>query len=77
MSRKSPPSNCLVLPFETSIGAFTLESFWGPSVLVGIEGEQMIGAATLNGAIHLTHASYTPIPKLLQSMEATLEVMAR
>jgi hypothetical protein len=36
----------------------------------------MIGAATLNGAIHLLHTSYTPIPKLLQTMEATLEAMA-
>lgn len=35
----------------------------------------MIGAATLNGAIHLLHTSYTPIPNLLQAMEATFEVM--
>ena len=69
-------SNLGVLPFETSFGGFKLESLWGPSVFVGIEGEQMIGAATLNGAIHLLHTSYTPIPKLLQTMEATLEAMA-
>jgi hypothetical protein len=37
----------------------------------------MIGAATLNGAIHLLHTSYTAIPKLLQTMEVTLEAMAR
>jgi hypothetical protein len=70
-------SNLGVLPFETSVGRFKLESLWGPSVFVGIEGEQMIGVATLNGAIHLLHTSYTPIPKLLQTMEATLEAMAR
>src|SRR6266851_1591594 len=70
-------SNLGVLPFETSFGGFKLESLWGPSVFVGIEGEQMIGAATANGAIHLLHTSYTPIPKLLQTMEATLETMAR
>jgi hypothetical protein len=69
-------SNLGVLPFETSFGDFKLESLWGPSVFVGIEGEQMIGVATLNGAIHLLHTSYTPIPKLLQTMETTLEVMA-
>jgi hypothetical protein len=69
-------SNLGVLPFETSFGGFKLESLWGPSVFVGIEGEQMIGVATLNGAIHLLHTSYTPIPKLLQTMEATLEAMA-
>jgi hypothetical protein len=70
-------SNLGVLPFETSSGSFKLESLWGPSVFVGIEGEQMIGAATLNGAIHLLHTSYTPISNLLQTMEATLEAMAR
>jgi len=70
-------SNLGVLPFESSFGRFKLESLWGPSVFVGIEGEQMIGAATLNGAIHLLHTSYTPIPKLLRTMEATLEAMAR
>jgi hypothetical protein len=69
-------SNLGVLPFETSVGDFELESLWGPSVFVGIEGEQMIGVATLDGAIHLLHTSYTPIPKLLQAMEATLEAMA-
>jgi hypothetical protein len=70
-------SNLGVLHFETSSGRFKLESLWGPSVFVGIEGEQMIGVATLNGAIHLLHTSYTPIPNLLQTMETTLEAMAR
>jgi len=70
-------SNLGVLLLETSFGGFKLESLWGPSVLVGVEGEQMIGAATLNGAIHLLHSSYTPMPKLLRTMEATLEAMAR
>jgi hypothetical protein len=69
-------SNLGVLPFETSFDGFKLESLWGPSVFVGIEGEQMIGAATLNGSIHLLHTSYSPIPKLLPTMEATLEAMA-
>jgi hypothetical protein len=70
-------SNLGVLPFTTSVGRFKLESLWGPAVFVGIEGEQMIGVATLNGAIHLLHTSYTPVPKLLQRMQATLEAMAR
>ena len=70
-------SNLGVLLLETSFGGFKLESLWGPSVFVGIEGEQMIGAVTLNRAIHLLHTSYTPIPKLLQTMEVTLEAMAR
>jgi Condensation domain len=70
-------SNLGVLPFGTSFGGFKLDSLWGPSVFVGIEGEQMIGVTTLNGAMHLLHTSYTPIPKLLETIEATLESMAR
>jgi hypothetical protein len=73
----SPENNRSVLPFETSVGNFKLKSLWGPSVFVSIEGERMVGVATLKGAIHLLHTSYTPIPKLLQTMEATLEVMTR
>jgi hypothetical protein len=70
-------SNLGVLPFQTSFGGFKLGSLWGPSVFVGIEGEQMIGVTTLNGAIHLLHTSYTPIPKLLETMEATLKSMVQ
>jgi hypothetical protein len=57
-------SNLGILPFEADFGGLRLEAFWGPSVFVGIEGEQMIGAATVRGAIHLLHSSYTPIASL-------------
>jgi hypothetical protein len=65
-------SNLGVLPFEADFGDLRLEAFWGPSVFVGIEGEQMFGAATLRGAIHLLHSSYTPIVSLLETTEQTL-----
>jgi hypothetical protein len=65
-------SNLGVLPIETDYGNLILEAVWGPSVFVGIEGEQMIGAATLHGAVHLLHSSYTPLPSLLQMAERTL-----
>jgi len=67
-------SNLGVLPFEADFGDLRLEAFWGPSVFVGIEGEQMIGAATVGGAIHLLHSSYTPIPSLLETTEQVLTV---
>jgi hypothetical protein len=60
-------SNLGVLPFEADFGDLRLEAFWGPSVFVGIEGEQMIGAATVRAAIHLLHSSYTPIASLLET----------
>jgi len=67
-------SNLGVLPFEADFGDLQLDAFWGPSVFVGIEGEQMIGAATVGGAIHLLHSSYTPIPSLLETTEQVLTV---
>jgi hypothetical protein len=51
-----------------------LGSVVGPSVFVGIEGEQMIGAATVRGAIHLLHSSHTPIASLLETTEQALRV---
>src|ERR1700720_599178 len=67
-------SNLGVLPFEVDFGDLRLEALWGPSVFVGIEGEQMIGAATVRGAIHLLHSSYTPIASLLETTEQVLRV---
>jgi Condensation domain/Phthiocerol/phthiodiolone dimycocerosyl transferase C-terminus len=68
-------SNLGVLPFEADFGDLRLEALWGPSVFVGIEGEQMIGAATLRGAIHLLHSSYTPIVSLLETTEQMLRTV--
>jgi hypothetical protein len=65
-------SNLGVLPFETDYSGLTLKALWGPSVFVGIEGQQMIGAATLHGTVHLLHSSYTPIPDLLKTTERIL-----
>jgi hypothetical protein len=65
-------SNLGVLPFEETYGDLTVTAFWGPSVFVGIEGEQMFGAGTLHGAIHLLHSSYTPVPSLLATAEGGL-----
>jgi hypothetical protein len=65
-------SNLGVIPFETSFGSLTLEGLWGPSVLMGTEGEQAIGVATLHGAIHLLHTSFAPLPSLLETAERIL-----
>jgi hypothetical protein len=68
-------SNLGVLPFDADFGNLRLEAFWGPSVFVGIEGEQMIGAATVRGAIHLLHSSYTPVASLLETTEQVLRMV--
>jgi hypothetical protein len=42
-------------------------------VLLGIEGEQMIGSVTFNGALHLLYSSFTPLPGLLETVSETIE----
>ena len=40
-----------------------------PVALRGIEGEQTLGAVSVNGSLHLTHTSPTPLPGLLAGLE--------
>jgi hypothetical protein len=65
-------SNLGRLPFDSTFGPLKLESLWAPSALRGIEGEQTLGAVTVNGSLHLTHTSPAPIPGLLACMEEEL-----
>ena len=65
-------SNLGRLPFDSTFGPLQLESLWASCALRGIEGEQTIGAVTVNGSLHLTHTSPTPIPGLLAGMEEEL-----
>jgi hypothetical protein len=60
------------LPFDSTFGPLKLETLWAPCVLRGIEGEQTLGAVTVNGSLHLTHTSPTPIPGLLAGMKEEL-----
>jgi len=68
-------SNLGELPFETPVGGLKLEALWGPAVFVGIEGEQMIGVATVNGVLHLLHSSYSPIEGLLEGVQEVLSLV--
>ena len=65
-------SNLGRLSFDSTFGALTLETLWAPVALRGIEGEQTIGAVTVNGSLHLTHTSPAPIRGLLAGMEEEL-----
>jgi hypothetical protein len=56
------------LPFDNIFGSLKLETLWAPCALRGIEGEQTLGAVSVNGSLHLTHTSPTPIPGLLEGM---------
>jgi hypothetical protein len=65
-------TNLGVLPFDSHFGPFKLKEVWGPAVLLGMEGEQTIGVATVNGSICLTHTSHTPPERLLEAMRSVL-----
>ncbi|MFI8479125.1 condensation domain-containing protein [Pseudomonas sp. NPDC078700] len=58
-------SNLGELSFASQVGGLHLESMWGPSTFMGMEGEQNIAALTVNGALHLVCSSYTPVADLL------------
>jgi hypothetical protein len=65
-------SNLGRLPFDSTFGPLKLEALWAPCALRGIEGEQTIGAVTVNNSLHLTHTSPVPIPGLLEGIEEEL-----
>lgn len=55
--------------------AVRITSMWGPSNLLGFEGEQLIGAITINECLHLLHTAYSPIPDFVQGVRSTLIAM--
>jgi hypothetical protein len=65
-------SNLGRLPYDSTFGSLKLETLWAPCALRGIEGEQTLGAVSVNSSLHLTHTSPTPIPGLLACMEEEL-----
>jgi hypothetical protein len=70
-------SNLGRLSFDSTFGSLKLETLWAPSALRGIEGEQTLGAVTVNGSLHLTHTSPAPIPGLLAGIEEELRKALR
>jgi hypothetical protein len=65
-------SNLGRLPFGSNFGPLKLDTLWAPCALRGIEGEQTLGAVSVNGSLHLTHTSPAPIPGLLAGVEEVL-----
>jgi hypothetical protein len=60
------------LPYENRFGDLTIEAIWGPIVNQGYEGEQIVGVATVNGTLCLTHTTDQPIEALLENSVALL-----
>ncbi len=70
-------SNLRTIEFPPVTDGLGVESVWGPSVLVGYEGEHFIGSATFAGALHLTYSSFTPVPDLLEAIHSTISNACR
>lgn len=49
-----------------------VEAVWGPSVYLGVEGEQVIGVATFGDALHLLYTSFKPVAGLLETVSQTI-----
>jgi hypothetical protein len=58
--------------FRTEIGRFKITSMWGPSALSGYPGDHTVGVATVEGCAHLTLASRSPLPSMLELAEDIL-----
>jgi len=65
-------SNIGEVPGTSSDSEVRLTSMWGPAWLLGCDGEQLIGAVTVNGHLHLLHTAYAPLPNLLETTRAVL-----
>jgi hypothetical protein len=66
-------SNLGQVPYSPSFGELTIEALWAPVVLRGHDAEQTIGVSTINGALHLVHSSWYPLPRFLEEIEARLQ----
>jgi hypothetical protein len=60
------------LSFDRQFGPVTPKAMFGPAVLTGLEGQQTIGVATVNGALCLLHTSHTPPEGLLEKIQNVL-----
>jgi hypothetical protein len=65
------------LRFQTEIGRFRLTSMWGPLALSGYPGDHTVGVATVEGCAHLTLASRSPLPSMLELAEVSLMAASR
>jgi NRPS condensation-like uncharacterized protein len=70
-------SNVGKVPYDADFGKLRLRSLWAPVMLRGHEPEQTIGVSTINGALHLVHTSWKPVPGFLNGIERELNNASR
>jgi hypothetical protein len=60
------------IPYPARARDIELTAIWGPALSTGVDGEQYLGAVTLNGKLHLTNTSSLPISGFLSRTESML-----
>jgi hypothetical protein len=65
-------SNLKTVEFAQIPAELTVESVWGPSVLLGVEGEHFLGSATFGSALHLVYTSFSPVDGFLEAVRKTI-----
>jgi phthiocerol/phthiodiolone dimycocerosyl transferase-like enzyme/condensation domain-containing protein len=65
-------TNLGLLPFAAKYDPVEVQAIWGPCVPRNFEDDHVIGVATVNGALCLTHTSRFPRDGLLETMEEVL-----
>ena len=65
-------TNLGVVNLPQTFGPLVLDAVWGPSVIVGLVGEQVVGATTFADRLHLVYTSYTPIIGLIDQIAAEI-----
>ena len=58
-------SNLKTVDLPETASGLRVKAIWGPAVLMGIEGEQSIGAVTFDAVMRLINTSFTPAKGLL------------
>jgi hypothetical protein len=60
------------IPFSTRVRDVELTAIWGPALSTGVDGEQYLGAVTVNNKLHLTNTSSRPVDGIFCGMESIL-----
>jgi hypothetical protein len=73
-AREMVISNLGNLGMQLDAGHLKVEAIWGPAIPTDFDGEQTIGAATLNGSLFLIHTGCPAMPGLLDEAERILNL---
>jgi len=61
------------ISFRGEHSALRVKALWGPMISSGLNGEQVIGVATLNDVLQLSYTTHQPISGLLTAIEQVLK----